>query len=273
MASPIQRIYPEESVIALGRNSRGKLVEMRGRLINAGDNDKDLHSAQDGGGTILAESPYPLPLPLMLTISSTDAGDNILGDGARQIYVRGLDEHYQEIEMVIDTAGLSGSDIDTGLIIHNELKVQKSGDNDKNLGDIFIGTGAIDGAGRPATVYGCINAGDVISYTTVMMLACNQVGLVKAGNASVYRKNTNSSCLTLLCKREFHNGGFRPISEFPTFTKSNSHIPGAYSSAPKPIGPRDMLKMTATRIDQAPEVISGDYSIEIWTLKNVAPLV
>jgi len=101
---------------------------------STGDGDIGVRGNIRTGGAIW----LPLSSPERMSIVSTDAGDTVLGVGARTLKVSGLDSDYEEIEELVDLDGLTPVLTTQSFLRINDLLVLDwgSGVGKHNLGQI-----------------------------------------------------------------------------------------------------------------------------------------
>ncbi len=108
-----------------------------------------------------------------MTVSSDNANDNSSGTGARLIVIFYLDENYlQQFEVVQLNGTTPVNTVATNILRINSQELFLAGSNSTNIGNIFVGIGAIT-AGKPDTVFSRISTGLGISYDGVVSTPVN----------------------------------------------------------------------------------------------------
>ena len=93
-----------------------------------------------------------------MTVSSSDANDDVGGSGVTRIQVFGQDANYKEQTEYVSMDGQNGvTTVNSYLRVYRMICLA-AGATGSNEGIIYIGTGAITG-GKPAVVYGSIAIG------------------------------------------------------------------------------------------------------------------
>ena len=108
---------------------------------------------------------YP-PGPTQMNVSSSSVNDVDAGTGTWNITIYGLDINYVQIIETITMNGQTPVPTVNQFYRINRLRIGRSGTNEKNVGIIYIGTGAPT-AGKPKTVYNEIIAGAGASSTAI----------------------------------------------------------------------------------------------------------
>lgn len=98
--------------------------------------------------------PHP-SAALSMKVSSDDADDTALGNGARTVFVEGLDANYNVISETVTLNGLTAVQTVKSYLRINDAYVASAGTNNGAEGNIYFGTGTVT-AGIPATVYDLI---------------------------------------------------------------------------------------------------------------------
>lgn len=94
-----------------------------------------------------------------MTVSSSDAADDIASTGAGIVFLTLLDSNYEEFTETVTMDGTAGvTTASTDIYRINGCRVVFSGSGETNAGNIYVGTGTIT-AGKPANVYCMIPAG------------------------------------------------------------------------------------------------------------------
>lgn len=118
---------------------------------NNGSVGASLETIWDEGGLYV----YP-PEPLQFKVSSANVNDTILGTGAREVFIAGLDsEGLWQVEIVKLNGQTAVLTTKTFSKI-NCARITSVGSNGRNHGKVYIGTGTIT-TGVPATKYGLID--------------------------------------------------------------------------------------------------------------------
>lgn len=107
-----------------------------------------------------------------ITISSSSANDALAGTGANYVYVEYLDSNWAEQTATLTMNGTSAVAFPTTAIRVNSARVVFSGSNGSNVGNIFVGYGALT-SGKPATVLCKIDASEGISQQAVYSVPAN----------------------------------------------------------------------------------------------------
>lgn len=98
------------------------------------------------------------PSATIMRLSSVDTEDTLTGTGLQKIMVFGLAADYSWQYEIVDTNGLVGTETKKEYLRINELKGIQAGSLGTNVGNIYLGTGALT-AGKPAIVYSLISNG------------------------------------------------------------------------------------------------------------------
>jgi len=109
-----------------------------------------------------------------MTATSDDAGDTLLGIGAKQITISGLDANYIEVQETVDMNGLGGATTTQSFIRVNRAWVEG---NQEALGYIIIANGG--------TTYAIVNAGHGQTLMAVYTIPAGYTAYVLKGKASV----------------------------------------------------------------------------------------
>ena len=119
------------------------------------DVNDDLETVWSQGGTYF----YP-PAQTQMTVSSSSDSDTANeGDGARTVQIYGLDGNYNEINETVLLDGQTHVTTTKSFLRTNRAIVRTAGDEEKNIGVIYVGTGTVT-AGVPVSKYATIAAGE-----------------------------------------------------------------------------------------------------------------
>ena len=192
-----------------------------------------------------------------MTVSSADAGDTLLGIGAKQVLIRALAANFLVIDaFIVDMAGLLGSPlpIEPSRIID----ISVWGDQGA-LGDIYVGSGIVDGAGKPAVVYGIVKQGDNESRQTMYPIPANHVGLIYGGNVHSPSGKVTSPQFIFQ-----HEGGVALNKlDFKTIQASYAEI----WKFPAVVPEKTDIEIRAS-VTNPPFEISGGYELEVVRVQD-----
>jgi len=101
--------------------------------------------------------PKPLATAVIMTVSSTNANDTLLGTGAREIFISGVTDGYIFASETVETDGVNPvNTVNTYIHINQkDIPAGSAGALGGNIGTIYIGTGTVT-AGVPAVVFNLI---------------------------------------------------------------------------------------------------------------------
>ena len=119
------------------------------------DVDNALETVWAQGGTYY----YPPSATQMTISSSSDLDTDNEGDGARTVQFYGLDADYNEINETVLLEGQTPVTTTKSFLRINRGVVRSAGDEEKNVGVIYAGTGTVT-AGVPVNKYATIAIGD-----------------------------------------------------------------------------------------------------------------
>lgn len=106
---------------------------------------------------------YP-PAATLMTLSSSDAKDTEVGEGARMIRISGLNSKYDRIQETVILKGLTGVPTTQEYLRISNIEIVTAGLREpSNVGDIYVGTGDIDENGVPENIYEMMEASIGIS--------------------------------------------------------------------------------------------------------------
>jgi len=144
---------------------------------------------------------YPTVATLM-NVSSGSANDDNGNTGAWNVTIYGLNAAYQMINETVTMNGQAAVPTVNQYFRVNRMVVEHVGTNTKNVGIIYIGTGAIV-AGKPTVVYNEIAAGWGISSTAIYTVPDGYTGYIAyfhigTDSSKIIEIALQSRCLTSL---------------------------------------------------------------------------
>lgn len=141
--------YPFELSLARGLVPNHDLMHKYGRcLMPTANTETDCWS---GASTGFLTYPYPTSA-VALEVASTSANDTAAGTGARTLLIYGLDENYDEVQMLVTLNGQTPVSVSQTCIRVFRALVLEVGSVGTNVGDIWIADAATTWtAGVPAT--------------------------------------------------------------------------------------------------------------------------
>lgn len=135
--------------------------------------------------------PHPATA-LSMKVSSTDADDTALGNGARTVFVEGLDANYNVISETVTLNGLTAVQTVKSYLRINDAYVASAGTSNGAEGDIYFGTGTVT-AGVPATVYEIIKFDYNCRVTGHYTVPAGYTAFMDAGSITAGQTGTANS--------------------------------------------------------------------------------
>lgn len=132
--------------------------------------------------------PHP-SAALSMKVSSDDADDTALGNGARTIFIEGLDANYNVISETITLNGLTAVQTVNSYLRINDAYVASAGTSNSAEGNIYFGTGTVT-AGIPATVYDIIKFDYNTRVTGHYTVPAGHTAYMDAGSITVGQTGT-----------------------------------------------------------------------------------
>lgn len=177
-------------VIDLSEKTRDFFVEAsKGNIagqstLNINAHNEDLGTTQEdiqeqGGTLVFLESAE------IISFSSTDAADTILGDGARTILIIGLDENFTEISETVNLSGITSVNTTNEYMRINNFRVDSVGVyNNTNIGDLTAT------AFFANTIQSFILTGDGIAHTSHYTVPSGQNVIIVSISSSIQTGKT-----------------------------------------------------------------------------------
>jgi len=147
---------PPSSITRTGSTEPFEFQVSRGQIpwhtaITVFGYNADIDTAEETIWPYGGLQPHPATA-LSMKVSSSDADDNATGNGARTVYVEGLDANYNTVSETVTLNGQTAVQTVNSYLRINETYVASAGTSNGAEGDIYFGTGTVT-AGVPATVY------------------------------------------------------------------------------------------------------------------------
>lgn len=102
-----------------------------------------------------------------LQISSTDVNDTAAGTGGRTVFISGLNSNYDVVTEVITLNGKTPVTTVNSYFRINSMKVQDTGSDLRNRGDIFLGSGVVDANGNNSNPQSYITPGGMLAVVGI----------------------------------------------------------------------------------------------------------
>lgn len=143
-------------------------------------------------------SPQPFPAAAStVTVSSSDAADTLLGTGARSVQVSGLDAAYNPIDELVVLNGQTPVTSARSYLRVFAVAVVSAGSSGANVGDIYVGTGAV-AAGVPALVLMRARPSNNVSQSAVYTVPAGYTAYLVDIFASATQGSTNQNTVFYL---------------------------------------------------------------------------